>query len=314
MRATKTTLFIGVLCLCILVNALLSKFPNTTDVPLDRLYCNVKTKISFSTITQNSTNFENRSDEEVLPKESLENSVSYNSCAVVSSSHGLMLHTYGREIYAHDAVLRFNCAPTEKFEEFVGSRTDIRLINTRIPGRACKKEFLNDSIAMFNREITVVRNFDAVRLAPRGIDTKKDRFRVFENLKEFGRTHPNRTKPFILIPDFGKDIATELGRFCIATGRCKKTDKSPSTGMFGVVMMLHLCNWVYVYEILPSNKDSTNLRYYYDEKAKNLKTTSGFHSFSQEKQYIRTLSLTSDQDIANTGVALLKGPNKVRCD
>eukprot|EP00058_Branchiostoma_floridae_P023809 XP_002609299.1 hypothetical protein BRAFLDRAFT_86789 [Branchiostoma floridae] len=283
MRATKTTLFIGVLCLCILVNVLLSKFPNTTDVPqtIDGLYCNVKTKISFSTITQNSTNFENRSDEEVLPKGSLENSVSYNSCAVVSSSHGLMLHTYGREIDAHDAVLRFNCAPTETFEEFVGSRTDIRLINTRIPGRACKKEFLNDSIAMFNREITVVRNFDAVRLAPR---------------------------------DFGKDIATELGRFCIATGKCKKTDKSPSTGMFGVVMMLHLCNWVYVYEILPSNKDSTNLRYYYDEKAKNLKTTGGFHSFSQEKQYIRTLSLTSDQDIANTGVALLKGLNKVRCD
>ncbi|XP_035659691.1 beta-galactoside alpha-2,6-sialyltransferase 1-like [Branchiostoma floridae] len=288
--------------------------PETLAKWREDMYCKMKTKIPFSTINKNSTNFENRSDEEVLPEESLENLVSYNSCAIVSSSHALMVHKYGGEIDAHDAILRFNCAPTDKFEEFVGSRTDMRLINTKIPGRTCKKEFWNDSIAMFNHEFTVVRNFDAIRLKPRGIDTKKDRFRVFENLKKFRRTHPNRTMPFIQRPNFGKDIVTELGRFCSTTGRCKRTSKSPSTGMFGIVMMLHLCNWVHVYEILPSNKDDTNLRYYYDEKAKLLKPTGGVHSYSQEQQYIRTLSLTSDQDIANTGVALLKGLAKVRCD
>eukprot|EP00058_Branchiostoma_floridae_P016949 XP_002602437.1 hypothetical protein BRAFLDRAFT_63472 [Branchiostoma floridae] len=223
--------------------------PETLAKWREDMYCKMKTKIPFSTINKNSTNFENRSDEEVLPEESLENLVSYNSCAIVSSSHALMVHKYGGEIDAHDAILRFNCAPTDKFEEFVGSRTDMRLINTKIPGRTCKKEFWNDSIAMFNHEFTVVRNFDAIRLKPRGI-----------------------------------------------------------------VMMLHLCNWVHVYEILPSNKDDTNLRYYYDEKAKLLKPTGGVHSYSQEQQYIRTLSLTSDQDIANTGVALLKGLAKVRCD
>ncbi|XP_066269014.1 beta-galactoside alpha-2,6-sialyltransferase 1-like [Branchiostoma lanceolatum] len=288
--------------------------PQTIARWREEMYCKIKRNVPFSTITKNSTKIENRSDEAVLPQKSLENLVHFNSCAVVSSSHGLRIHTYGREIDDHDAVLRFNCAPTEKFEKFVGNRTDLRLINTKIPGITCKKEFLNDSIAMFNHEITVIRNFGAINFGKRGIDARKDRFRVFENLKKYRRTHPNRTMPFIQRPDFGKNIVTELRRFCVATGRCKKTNLSPSTGMFGVVMMLHLCNWVHVFEILPSNSDNTNLRYYYDEKEKKLPPNEGIHSYNQERQYIRTLSLTSDQDVEDTGVALLQGLPLVHCD
>ncbi|XP_066297878.1 beta-galactoside alpha-2,6-sialyltransferase 1-like [Branchiostoma lanceolatum] len=349
--AEKTTLFAAVLCLCVLGNVLFSKYPitvtigsphaNTTGmqfqlkgigVPMVRLsngknvlpvmaswtyvlredmYCKIKAKIPFSTITKNSTKMINQSDEAVLPKESLESMVHYNSCAVVSSSHGLRLHTYGREIDRHDAVLRFNCAPTDKFEEFVGNRTDIRLINTQIP-RKCKKEFWNDNIAMFNNEIIVVRNLDTIRLGPHGLDLSKDNFHVFDNLKKYRKLHPNRTMSFIQGPWLGKDITAELRRFCIVTGRCNKTSKSPTTGMLGVVMMLHLCNWVRVYEMVPSTKDNTDLRYYYSEKAK--RPVGGIHSYGQEREYIRTLSLTSDEVIDDTGVALLKGLDTVRCD
>ncbi|KAI8498325.1 hypothetical protein Bbelb_242690 [Branchiostoma belcheri] len=247
----------------------------------------------------------------VLPEERMESVVHYNTCAVVGSGHGSRLHTYGREIDGHDAVLRFNCAPTESFEEFVGSRTDIRLINTQIPGRECTNEFWNDSIAMFNHEITVIRNINAINLARGRIDARKDRYRVFENLRKYRKAYPNRTLPFIQRPAFGKDIATELRRFCVATGRCNQTKLSPSTGMFGVVMMLHLCNWVHVYGILPSTRDKTNLRYYYNERPA---VTHGVHSFGQERQYIRTLSLTSDQDMDDTGIALLQGLTTVHCD
>ncbi|XP_019621879.1 PREDICTED: beta-galactoside alpha-2,6-sialyltransferase 2-like [Branchiostoma belcheri] len=210
----------------------------------EEMLCKIKTKIPFSTISK--TSVKKSTDQAVLPEERMETVVHYNTCAVVGSGHGSRLHTYGREIDGHDAVLRFNCAPTEKFEEFVGSRTDIRLINTQIPGRECTNEFWNDSIAMFNHEITVIRNINAINLAPSG-----------------------------------------------------------------VVMMLHLCNWVHVYGIVPSTRDKTNLRYYYNERPA---VTHGVHSFGQERQYIRTLSLTSDQDMDDTGIALLQGLATVHCD
>ncbi|KAI8488005.1 beta-galactoside alpha-2,6-sialyltransferase [Branchiostoma belcheri] len=46
---------------------------------------------------------------------------------------------------SHDAVLRFNCAPTDKFEKFVGNRTDFRMINTLIPSRSCQSEFRSEN-------------------------------------------------------------------------------------------------------------------------------------------------------------------------
>eukprot|EP00058_Branchiostoma_floridae_P021598 XP_002607088.1 hypothetical protein BRAFLDRAFT_68120 [Branchiostoma floridae] len=139
---------------------------------------------------------------------------------------------------SHDAVLRFNCAPTHKFEQFVGNRTDFRLINTRIPHWACKEEFWSENSTMFRHGTLVVRNMD------------------------------------------------------------------------GVVMMMHLCDWVYAYELVPSNKDDTKYVYYYEET---LRSPHDLHSYHQERTYVKTLSLTPDKDIEDTGVLLLKGLSQTQC-
>eukprot|EP00976_Prorocentrum_cordatum_P026175 531066-Prorocentrum_minimum.AAC.1 len=55
----------------------------------------------------------------------------FKSCAVVGSSGILLLYDRGSEIDGHDAVFRFNSAPTHGFEPKVGSRTTIRLTNSR---------------------------------------------------------------------------------------------------------------------------------------------------------------------------------------
>jgi len=49
------------------------------------------------------------------------------SCAVVSSSGGLLMHTNGMDIDKHDVVFRFNKAPTEGYEINVGMTTTFRL-------------------------------------------------------------------------------------------------------------------------------------------------------------------------------------------
>ncbi|XP_019627918.1 PREDICTED: beta-galactoside alpha-2,6-sialyltransferase 1-like [Branchiostoma belcheri] len=215
----------------------------------------------------------------ILPKESLEKLVHFNSCAVVSNSHALRFYTYGQEIDSHDAVLRFNCAPTHNFENFVGNRTDIRMINTLIPYRMCREEFWSKNSSIFKHGILVIRNMDGI---------------------ESGRQ------------DFGLDIRKELVRFCDTFKVCEKTKKSPSTGLFGIVMMLHLCDWVRVYELVPSNKDNTNLVYYYDETE--VRSPNDLHSYDLERTYVKALTLTPDKDIEDTGVVLLKGLSQIHCD
>ncbi|XP_066292896.1 beta-galactoside alpha-2,6-sialyltransferase 2-like [Branchiostoma lanceolatum] len=273
------------------------------------MLCRLKKKVPFSTITRKQAAKDKNNG--VLPEESLEKLVHFNSCAVVSSSHALRLHTYGREIDSHDAVLRFNCAPTHTFEQFVGKRTDIRLINTLIPHRKCGDEFWSENSTIFTHGSLVIRNMDGINLEPRGVDAKKDPHHAFDNLIKYRKTFPNRSLPFIQRPRFGQDIKTEMARFCASTGMCEKTKMSPSTGLFGVVMMMHLCDWVHVYEFVPSNRDNTTLIYYFAETA--VRSPHDLHSYNQERTYVKTLSLTPYEVINDTGVVLIQGLSQTRC-
>ncbi|XP_078697554.1 beta-galactoside alpha-2,6-sialyltransferase 2-like [Branchiostoma floridae x Branchiostoma belcheri] len=274
------------------------------------LLCNLKKNVPFSTITKKqAAKDKNRA---VLPEESLEKLVHFNSCAVVSSSHALRLHTYGQEIDSHDAVLRFNCAPTHNFENLVGNRTDIRMINTLIPYRRCREEFWSKNSTVFKHGILVIRNMDGIESGEQNVDAEKDTYLAFANLIAFRETYPNRPVPFIHRTNFGLDIRKELVRFCGTSKMCEKTKKSPSTGLFGIVMMLHLCDWVRVYELVPSNKDNTNLVYYYDETE--VRSPNDLHSYDLERTYVKALTLTPDKGIEDSGVVLLKGLSQIQCD
>jgi hypothetical protein len=54
------------------------------------------------------------------------------SVAIVGSSGSLKGKQLGREIDSHDTVIRFNRAPTKTFEEDVGSKTTIRVVNGHV--------------------------------------------------------------------------------------------------------------------------------------------------------------------------------------
>ncbi|GBG62500.1 hypothetical protein CBR_g30819 [Chara braunii] len=55
----------------------------------------------------------------------------YPTCAAVGNSGILLLSRMGIIIDNHDIVLRFNRGPTKNFEDFVGTKTDFRLLNLR---------------------------------------------------------------------------------------------------------------------------------------------------------------------------------------
>jgi len=56
------------------------------------------------------------------------------TCAVVGSAGFLRVQRLGREIDAHDFVIRANLAPVVGFEEIVGAKTSLRVLNSEAAG------------------------------------------------------------------------------------------------------------------------------------------------------------------------------------
>ena len=57
---------------------------------------------------------------------------SVNSCAIIGNSPSILQRELGLSIDNHDKIIRCNLGIVKGFEKFVGSRTDIRLINCHV--------------------------------------------------------------------------------------------------------------------------------------------------------------------------------------
>jgi hypothetical protein len=62
----------------------------------------------------------------MISKEEFHSFCEAKSIAIVGNSKALLEHNFGQDIDAHDIVLRFNAGyPEPKFQQYVGTRTDI---------------------------------------------------------------------------------------------------------------------------------------------------------------------------------------------
>ena len=62
---------------------------------------------------------------------------SLGACAVVGLGETALDGEFGREIDAHDTVIRFGYAPTKGYEKYVGTRTDVALVRMHRFERGC---------------------------------------------------------------------------------------------------------------------------------------------------------------------------------
>uniref|UniRef100_A0A8C8RJD6 Beta-galactoside alpha-2,6-sialyltransferase 1 n=1 Tax=Pelusios castaneus TaxID=367368 RepID=A0A8C8RJD6_9SAUR len=105
---------------------------NTAKLSPEKLLCQLRDRVNVTMINGSDGPFATSEWQKYLPRKNLSEEVGHlGRCAVVSSAGSLKFSHLGPEIDAHDAVLRFNGAPTNGFQQDVGKNTTVRLVNSQ---------------------------------------------------------------------------------------------------------------------------------------------------------------------------------------
>ncbi|XP_057599254.1 beta-galactoside alpha-2,6-sialyltransferase 2 isoform X2 [Hippopotamus amphibius kiboko] len=119
------------------------------------------------------------------------------TCAVVTSAGAILNSSLGEEIDSHDAVLRFNSAPTRGYEKDVGNKTTVRIINSQILTNP-SHHFIDSSLY---KDVILVAWDPAPYSANLNLWYKKPDYNLFTPYVQHRQRNPNQ--PFyILHPKF----------------------------------------------------------------------------------------------------------------
>jgi len=172
-------------------------------------------------------------DLEFLPEQGAP-PVQYGRCALVGNARSLLGSTNGEEIDAHDAVMRINQAITTGFEEQVGNKTTMRLVNRKWAA-AYKKSFSlqleKNCTLMCSRTTweTYLQVARSIRQRRPDVTMQLVSREVVDSSGMVLRELKDRVEKVRGVPYLGK--------------------ASPSSGFVGVYLLLQMCDKVSVYGV-----------------------------------------------------------------
>ncbi|XP_036946438.1 beta-galactoside alpha-2,6-sialyltransferase 2-like [Acanthopagrus latus] len=270
-----------------------------------QLYCELKRRTRIRTVDGTQEPFSGLGWARLVPSLPLQQirASRYQSCAVVTSAGAILNSSLGREIDSHDAVLRFNAAPTKGFERDVGTKTTIRIINSQIVARP-KHQFNSSSLY---QDVTLLLWDPAPYSSNLTEWFEKPDFDLFSAYVERRRLRPEQ--PFyILHPEF---IWSLWDLIQDNTG-VQIQPNPPSSGFTGILLMMSLCGEVSVYEFIPSVR-RTDRCHYYERYHDAACTLGAYHPLLYEKLLIQRINVGPQDQLRTKGKVTLRGFRTVRC-
>ena len=232
----------------------------------------------------------------------------YKTCAVVGNGGSLLTTRHGKDIDAHDAVLRMNNAPVGgRFTDYVGSKTTFNMINFHWAREITQRTPVVETdafLVMYESVLHTLRN----QLYPKLL-----RMQAQGQLPVV----PVLTSPDFTVKGYGiwlqlKDVLEQRR----AAERRQKNEKlikegkaveqlkhpgaykrKPMSGFFAMLFMLNLCDSVDMYGFSNWRPSRSKIPYHYFDKVKG---TTAVHSFDLSMEVFMEIAKAHDVNMIDS--------------
>ncbi|KAK6624022.1 hypothetical protein RUM44_010880 [Polyplax serrata] len=227
----------------------------------------------------------------------------YKTCAIVSSAGSLLQSKLGRFIDEHEVVVRFNHAPTETYEEDIGAKTTVRLVNSQV---VSKKEFCFTTNPLYKNVTLVVWDPSNYTASLQQWYEKPD-FNFFELWATQKKLNMKKDS-FLLDP---RSI-WRVWDFIQSLTSLRIRKNPPSSGFLGLALLMPYCDTIDFFEYVPSFRLTKKCHYFEDFEDDSC-TFGVWHPLSAEKILSLAMNEANDTTVFNLGYIRVKGYADLKC-